>query len=204
MRFTIWVTSALLGSMACGGARDVEPPSQGAQVVAGTAPLPADGLPSVIMLMPQDSIADPVPTDVAIMDQFGIAFLPTLLLVRAGQPLEFRNSEEVPHNVHVVETATGSTLLNVATTMGEPYQHTFDRTGGYAVSCDLHPGMSAFVLVVSAPYATVAGDDGAFLLSDVPAGAYTLTVWSADPERRIERPVQITDGRTELTLATSR
>ncbi len=202
MRFAILVTPALLGIMACGGARDVDSTTQGAQVVVGTAPLPADGLPSVIMLAPRDSSSHPVPTDSVIMDQFGIAFLPNLLLARAGQPVEFRNSEEVPHNVHVVETATDSTLFNVVTMMGEPYEHTFDRTGGYDVSCDLHPGMSAFVLVISAPYAVVAGDDGAFSLSDVPAGSYTLTVWSADAERRIERPVQIAEGRTELALTT--
>ncbi len=126
------------------------------------------------------------------MDQIDLAFVPRLLVAQAGQLVEFHNSEEVPHTVRVVERANDSTLFNVATLMGEPYAHTFDRTGGYAVTCDIHPGMVGFVLIVSTPYVAIAEDNGDFSMFDVPPGSYTLKVWSADPARRIERVVVIT------------
>ena len=134
------------------------------------------------------------------MDQIDLTFVPRLLVVRAGQLVEFHNGEDVPHTVRVVETANDSTLFNVPTFMGESYVHSFERTGGYAVTCDLHPGMVGFLLVVSTPYMVVAEDNGDFSMSDVPPGSYTLKVWSADPSRRIERVVDITGGRTDLNF----
>ena len=52
-------------------------------------------------------------------------FFPCLVLVRKGQPVEFRNSEDESHNVHVVEAGTASTVLNVAMPiLGGSYNHT--------------------------------------------------------------------------------
>ena len=42
----------------------------------------------------------------AIMDQSGYEFLPALLVAQAGQTVEFRNSEDVLHNVRVTDEAT--------------------------------------------------------------------------------------------------
>ena len=134
------------------------------------------------------------------MDQIALAFVPPLVVARADQLVEFHNGEDVPHTVRVVERANDSTLFNVVSLMGQPYAHTFERTGGYAVSCDVHPGMVGFVLIVSTPYVAIAEDNGDFSMSDVPPGSYVLKVWSADPARRIERVVEITGERTELNL----
>ncbi len=171
-------------------------------MVIGKAPARTGGLPAVITLEPQPPPPRslPVPDEPEIMDQIDLAFVPRLLVARAGQLVEFHNGEAVPHTVRLVETANDSTLFNVPTLMGEPYSHTFERTGGYAVTCDLHPGMLGFVLIVSTPYMTIAEDNGDFSMSDVPPGSYTLKVWSADPARRIERVVEIAGERTELNL----
>ncbi len=173
-------------------------------VVIGKAPARTGGLPAVITLEPQPPRGLPVPDEPAIMDQIDLAFVPRLLVARAGQLVEFHNGEAVPHTVRLVETANDSTLFNVPTLMGEPYAHTFERTGGYAVTCDLHPGMVGFVLIVSTSYVTIAEDNGDFSMTDVPPGSYTLKVWSADPARRIERIVEITGERTELNLDAAR
>ncbi len=173
-------------------------------MVIGKAPARTGGLPAVITLEPQPPRGLPVPDEPAIMDQIDLAFVPRLLVARAGQLVEFHNGEAVPHTVRLVETANDSTLFNVPTLMGEPYAHTFERTGGYAVTCDLHPGMVGFVLIVSTSYVTIAEDNGDFSMTDVPPGSYTLKVWSADPARRFERIVEITGERTELNLDAAR
>ncbi len=180
--------------------QDSAPPTETGPGVTGRASASTGGLPSVITLEPQPPRSLPVPAEPEIMDQIDLAFVPRLLVAQAGQLVEFHNGEDVPHTVRVVERANDSTLFNVATLMGEPYAHTFERIGGYAVTCDIHPGMVGLVLIVSTPYVAVAEDNGDFSLSDVPPGSYTLRVWSADPSRRIERVVEITGERTELTL----
>jgi hypothetical protein len=134
------------------------------------------------------------------MDQIAMAFSPAVLVVRPGQEVEFRNSEDVDHGVRLRSTDSDSTLFNEGTTMGQPVRFRFDAPGGYAVSCDLHPGMSAFILVAPSAYAAVARADGEFTLRGVPPGRYRATVWSLGPSPRTERVVEIAPGRTTLRL----
>jgi plastocyanin len=168
--------------------------------VTGRAPAAASRQPAVVTLEPTDSPAVPLPDSPMLMDQYALSFLPQFLVVRAGQTVEFRNSEEVSHNVRVVQVATDSTLFNVVTPQGEPHMHTFTRAGEYTVTCDIHPGMTAFILVVEASYATVAEEDGAFAFADVPPGAYTLGIWHPDETLRFTRQVQIDQDHTTLSL----
>jgi plastocyanin len=194
------LSAAGLVAAACTTQSDSSPATQPSDnIVVGTAPPAVRGLPSVITLEPEPAISPPVPAEPAVMDQFGIAFAPRLLVVRTGQPVEFRNSEDVAHNVRVRDAERDSTLFHEGTVMGDPFEYTFRRTGGYDVSCDIHPGMKAFILVVSAPYAVLADDDGSFAFADIPPGSYTLSVWNIDPQLRSRRPVRIRSGRTELT-----
>ncbi len=195
------LAAVLMAASACADEpRDSAPPTEDRQAVVGRAPPAVGGVPSVVMLEPPSAGRLPVPTEPKVMDQFGLAFIPDFLLVRAGQPVEFRSSEDVGHTVRVVDTAVDSTLFNVVTMLDDSFHHTFDQTGGFAVSCDIHPGMTAFILVVSSSYAVAAEDDGEFSLSGVPPGSYTATVWSIDPSRRIERVVEIASDGTELIL----
>jgi plastocyanin len=142
-------------------------------------------------------------TEPAVMDQIGMSFSPRLLVARPGQLVQFRNSDDVPHGVRVRSTNGQSALFSVSVDTGQPFEHRFDRPGGYDVTCDIHPGMSGFILVDAAPYAAVADPSGAFSFTDVPTGSYTLSVWSIDPTLRLEHKVEITAGRTELTLGSA-
>ncbi len=169
------------------------------QPVTGKAPPATGGFPSVVILEPQTPGDFPVPTEPVLMDQYGRTFFPSLLLVREGQPVHFQNSEDELHNVHVVDTRTGSSVLNVAMPiLGGSYYHTFEQAGTYDVSCNVHPDMAATLLVTSTPYAVVADHDGSFSLPDVPPGSYNLTMRHG--ARRIERVVEVGSPPTELFL----
>ena len=47
------------------------------------------------------------------------------------------------------------------------------------VHCNVHPWMKAYIGVVDNPFYVVTGKDGSFELKGVPAGEYTLAVWTA-------------------------
>jgi plastocyanin len=166
-------------------------PAAGRAVVRGRAPAGA-----VVALEPVEGRTLEPPADAQVMDQYGLAFVPDFVLVRAGQPLQFRSSEDVLHNVRVDESGTRAPVFNVATPPFKSYTHVFTRRGYYEVSCDVHPSMRAGVYVTGSPYAMVAGEDGTFSFADVEPGPYALTIFGGG--KHTETPVQVVAPTTEI------
>jgi plastocyanin len=176
-----------------------QPPGDAAGTVTGKAVNSSPGSRAIVVLEPRAAGEFPVPADPAVMDQQGLTFIPGLLLVRQGQAVMFRNSEDVLHNVRVGEAGTAQPVFNVATIPGNSYTYKFDRPGFYTVGCDVHETMHADIFVTSAPYAMVADESGAFTFSGVRSGSYTLAMYAGG--QRVERPVDVSGGRVEVTIA---
>ena len=168
------------------------------QPVTGQVPVSADGSLSVVMLQPHIDMALAPTTEPVRMDQLGMEFLPPVLLAELGQPVHFRNSEDVLHNVRVYNIDTLDTAFNISTPLGGTYEYRFEVPGTYRVACDIHPAMGASVVVTSVPYATVATRDGDFSLDNVVPGAYTAIVQAGS--NRFEHDVNIEPNPTELIL----
>lgn len=160
--------------------------------VTGTVPKNA-----IVTLLPAAG-PPPMPEGPAVLDQISKQFLPAALLVRVGQPVEFRNSEDMPHNVSVTRRISGSEVFNVGTEPHQKFVHTFDRVGQYDVRCDIHEGMEAVVIVARGPVTTIAQDDGSFTISNVTPGAYTVSVTFEG--QTIEQPLDVKDARTAFKL----
>lgn len=124
--------------------------------------------------------------------------MPGVLYVRVGQPVEFRNTEDMGHNVTVNRRGTGANVFDVETDPQEKHVHTFDRVGQYDVMCSVHPGMQATVIATSSPMATVADDAGNFVIANVTAGAYKLSI--AFEGRTVEQAVGVTGPRTRVRV----
>ena len=131
------------------------------------------------------------------MDQLGRQFVPGFILVRAGQTVNFRNSEDDLHTVHVKDSA-GESLFNVATMYGSTYEYTFELGDEYTVVCNTHTEMFADIMVVDTPYAVIAGRDGSFAIPNVVPGAYTATMIHG--EERSEREVEVVSGDNAIDL----
>lgn len=199
----------LAGSFGC-GSKSAGTPDAAASASSATSPLPASGAASVsgkvkdtgagaiVILTPPDGHEIPPPAAPEVMDQSGYAFLPGLLLAQVGQTVQFRNSEDVLHNVRVTESATDTPVFNVATIAFGSYEYKFERPGFYAVTCDVHSTMRADILVTSTPYSAKTDERGAFAIGNVPAGAYTLTLYAGGAPTT--KAVEVKSGKTELNL----
>ena len=195
---------------ACGNAPEVpaagpagtgaaaSPGASAGQPVTGQVPVSRDGSLTVVILEPENSVNTPAATEPVTMDQLGMEFLPPVLLAGLGQPVRFRNSEDVMHNVRVYNIETKDTALNISTPLGGTYEHRFDVPGTYRVACDIHPAMGASVVVTGAPYAAVAARDGRFAFPDVVPGAYTAIVQAG--ASRTEHAVEVQPAPTNLDL----
>ena len=161
-------------------------------VVSGTVPRHA-----IVALVPADGL--PAPDGPAVMDQYAKQFVPNTLYVRVGQPVEFRNSEDMPHNVTVTRRGTGSEVFNVSTEPQQKYVHTFDRVGQFDVTCDIHPGMQATLIAATSPYATIADGSGKFTITNVKPGSYKLNLTYEG--RTVEQPLEVSGPRTDVKVA---
>jgi plastocyanin len=171
--------------------------TNGASAVTGKLAAALAPAGALIVLEPPAGVELPVSSAPAIMDQAGYEFLPASIIAQAGQAVEFRNSEDVLHNVRVTNAASQEPVFNVATLAFGKYEHKF-QPGYYDVTCDIHSMMRAGILVTASPYTATTGADGRFNFSNVLPGQYSLTIYAGAAP--VVRPVEVKSGRTDLGL----
>ncbi len=117
------------------------------------------------------------PTTPVVLDQRDCRFLPHVLGVRVGQPVEITNSDPTVHTVHTIAR------LNPEQNRRQPVQGMLEtRTFQIPevmvkVICDRHHWMQAYIGVMAHPFFAVTGANGRFALAGLPAGTYTLEAW---------------------------
>jgi len=200
-----WLAAAVIVS-ACSRA---EPPAPPPAAATTAPPAPASnagrivgkvqgGSIAIVVLAPTTARTFPAQDEKPVMDQANLTFTPELLLVRTGQAAEFRNSDDVLHNVNVKHEETREQAFNVAIPTGGTYDHTFAREGFYRVGCDIHPAMAASIFASASPFTTVAGSDGSFAFEEVPPGQWTVTAYAGG--RRMQKAVDVTTGVVDVTV----
>jgi len=151
---------------------------------------------SLVALEADGDIEIPVKAEPAVMDQVSLVFYPSFLLAQTGQTVEFRNGEDVLHNIRVTEVADQRPIFNIASPPYGKYEYKFERPGVYNVGCDIHSTMRADILVTSTPYTILTGKDGSFTLENVKPGRYKLTVYAGTTPT--VRPIEVKSGATDL------
>ncbi len=119
------------------------------------------------------------------VDQRNETFVPHVLAIVAGTTVDFPNSDHTYHNVFSLSKTKSFDLGRYA--VGRSKSVRFDRPGIVRVFCDIHSHMSAFILVFSHRYFSVADQEGRYRLENVPPGTYTVVAWheSAPLESRV-------------------
>lgn len=133
------------------------------------------------------------PSGRALMDQVRLTFVPYVLPVLVGTEVDFPNSDEVRHNVYSSSLAK---RFNLGTYRpGVTKRIVFDRPGVVELLCSVHAEMSAYVVVLGTPYvAHVTPEDGAYSLTGVPAGTYSVCGWRPGFKAQC-RPVTVRVGQ---------
>ena len=136
---------------------------------------------------PEASTARPV------LDQVKCRFEPHVQVARRGR-IDILNSDPVLHNTHGYYGKR--TAFNVALPIqGGKVTKLLRSPGDVRVDCDAHGWMLAWIYVVDNPYFAQTGEDGAFSITDVPPGEYTLAVWQ-ETLGLAEMPVSVAAGGT--------
>lgn len=110
-----------------------------------------------------------------VLDQRNLTFSPHVLVVRVGTVVDFPNNDRVFHNVFSFRDGKRFDLGMYP--VGTVRQVRFDKPGLSRIFCNIHPQMAAYVVVVDTPYFATADRNGAFSITEVPAGTYTYRAW---------------------------
>jgi hypothetical protein len=141
-----------------------------------------------------------VPTEPAKLDQHSCRYIPHVLGVQAGQPLEVSNSDATVHTVAAVAK------VNRPFNFSQPIQGlentiTFNEPEVMVrLKCDVHGWMNAFVGVVPHPYFAVTQAGGKFELKNVPPGTYTVEAWHEKLGTRTENVTLGEKGSQQLSF----
>jgi hypothetical protein len=131
----------------------------------------------VVVYLKDPTTAPPPTTQPAVLDQINCNYSPHVIAMQAGQTLRVHNSDDAPHNIRMGSAINPQIsfgqrnkgdIRDVPLPFAEP---------PFAVKCDVHPWMSAWIAVFNHPYFAVTGPDGSFEIRNVPPGKYSLSAW---------------------------
>lgn len=155
------------------------------------------GLENVVVMIKGMENIDVSSMPPAMLDQVHCRYVPHVLAVGVNRPLVVRSSDDTVHNVHVLAGENRSENFG-QTRAGEQRELRFSKPETMRVKCDVHPWMSAYVVVVDHPFVSVTRDGGKFEITGLPAGSYTLSAWH-ELYGTLESPLVI-DGPTPVEV----
>ncbi len=120
-----------------------------------------------------------------VLDQSGCIFKPHVMIVPAGQVIEVWNNDGILYNLHTYSVANPPINMT-QTKFKKKMTISFHLPEMVKAGCDVHPWMSAWIVVAEHPYYTLTDEDGSFTLTDIPAGSYTLEFWQEKFGRQIK------------------
>ncbi|HET6425504.1 MAG TPA: hypothetical protein VFG20_17580 [Planctomycetaceae bacterium] len=127
-------------------------------------------------------------------DQVGCRFIPHILVVQSGQTINVLNGDAVSHNTRNAPVKNPGFNFIVAPNNrgGVPVNNQkLAETVPMPISCDIHPWMRGYWVMVDHPYAVVTGKDGKFELENLPEGENEFRVWHEGPGY-IEQSLKVT------------
>ncbi|HXG51530.1 MAG TPA: carboxypeptidase regulatory-like domain-containing protein [candidate division Zixibacteria bacterium] len=117
-----------------------------------------------------------ITTQKVTLDQKGCEYQPHVLAFPAGTTVQILNPDGILHNVH------SYSKVNSPFNLAQPkFKKSMEvkiaKPEVIEVKCDVHGWMQGWLVATESPYVAVTDNSGAFKLTDVPPGTYTVEVW---------------------------
>ena len=172
---------------------------------AGTISGQVSGVPgqSVVYVDAISGKTFPAPTEHPVIDQKGLVYQPHVTAVQVGTTVDFLNSDSVAHNVFWTSIGGNKKLSHNLGTWpkGEKKSFKFDTPGTVPILCNVHPEMSAYLVVAPTPYFATSDQAGNYKIENVPDGSYTVTAWHEGAKNQ-SKPVSVSgDAKADFTLS---
>jgi plastocyanin len=134
------------------------------------------------------------------MVQKNKTFSPHVLAISVGTVVDFPNYDPIFHNAF--SNYNGQVFDLVLYPPGTTRSQIFRREGVVRVFCNIHPTMSAVIVVLKSPYFATSAKNGGFEIANVPPGSYREHVFheraTEETLEALTRTVEVGGGPLEL------
>lgn len=110
------------------------------------------------------------------MNQKNKEFEPRVMIAPINTEIYFPNLDNIYHSIF---SYNNFKKIDLGKYKGKGKAVTFEKVGVYPIGCEIHPWMSAFVVIVDTPFYAKTGLQGNYLIRDLIPGKYTFELWSS-------------------------
>jgi plastocyanin len=127
-------------------------------------------------------------------------FVPHVVAIRTGSKVRFPNLDPFFHNAF--SNYEGEIFDIGLHRPGSSREVTFRRPGVVRLFCNIHPTMSAVIVVLNTPWFAVSNEHGSFRIAGIAPGTYRVQVFHerARPDVLANLEREVTIGPNDLTL----
>ena len=151
--------------------------------------------PPVAVVYLEGTFPKPAVPPVTQILQKDLTFTPSLLPVQIGTKVEFPNLDDTYHNIFSFSAPKRFDLGRYRSDEKPVPSQVFDVAGLVTLRCDIHEHMRALILVLATPHFVITDADGAFRLTGLPDGRFTLKAW-VDSKTTREQTVELKGDAT--------
>lgn len=122
------------------------------------------------------------------LDNVKCRFVPHVQAASVGQFVVLKNSDPILHTAHAY-FPDGQPQFNVGLYPGRVSRKPLVTPGVVKIVCEVHPWMTAYIVVTEHPYHSVTDIYGDFYIENIPPGVYALKAWHeklGTQEKKIE------------------
>ncbi len=131
--------------------------------------------------------------------QVNKAFSPRILAVTVGSKVDFRNQDDLYHNVFSLSRPNDFDAGLYKG--GQSYSRTFSKPGPVQILCNIHASMISYVVVVDTPHYGQADAAGKFTIKGLSPGEYDLEAWNEGAARTTQQKVTVAvDGTRAVSI----
>lgn len=149
------------------------------------------------------SVKTPSAQPKASIDQVNKTFIEYVTPVLVGTEVSFPNSDKIRHHVYSLSKTKKFEIPLYPPGKGPVTPIVFDKPGVVVLGCNVHDWMKAYVYILETPYFAKTGDNGKFLIQDIPEGKYKVELWHPrlrKSSRDIVKEIDLSDGAGEKNI----
>lgn len=141
------------------------------------------------------------PRNPVVINQTGCMFGPRVAAAMVGQPVSFKNSDGILHNVHGLPKVNREFNIGMPPSLKEKTM-TFNKPEpAFKVKCDVHPWQVSYLSVMTHPYFGVTNNNGNFSIntSGLEDGTYEVSFWHEKLGEKVKQ-VEVAGGKGRINL----